>query len=137
MTPQWDTTLQASNFLPDEFDPAAAARLYVPVCIGAYPCSGSNRRGMDPRLVSQGVAPTPANTVTERFIGRLVPGLEPVQRRLPGRPGDHDELQDGSAFRISPRFGFAYDISRARGRRSSAAAPASSTTGRRATWCST
>src|SRR6266702_1272753 len=35
LTPQWDTTLQASNFLPDKFDPAQAAHLYVPACLGA------------------------------------------------------------------------------------------------------
>src|SRR5712691_5592014 len=69
LTPQWDTTLQASNFLPDKFDRSAAARLFVPVCIGAYPCSGSNRRGMDPALINAGVTPTLANTVQERLIG--------------------------------------------------------------------
>src|SRR5207249_9129014 len=72
LTPQWDTTLQASNFLPDKFNPAAAAKLYLPVCIGAYPCSGSARRGMDPRLVGT-VTPTLGNTVDQRFIGRLTP----------------------------------------------------------------
>ena len=50
MTPQWDQTLQASTFLPDEWNAASAPRLYSPVCIGAYPCSGSNLRGMDPSL---------------------------------------------------------------------------------------
>ena len=35
LTPQWDTTLQASNFLPDQFNASAAAKLYTPVCIGA------------------------------------------------------------------------------------------------------
>ncbi len=35
LTPQWDTTLQASNFLPDQFNAgAAAARCITPVCIG-------------------------------------------------------------------------------------------------------
>ncbi|HEX6738404.1 MAG TPA: TonB-dependent receptor, partial [Vicinamibacteria bacterium] len=74
MTPQWDSTLQASNFLPERFDPNTAARLFVPVCIGASPCSGENRRGMDPRLAGQGVAPSLGNTVDQRFVGRLVPG---------------------------------------------------------------
>ncbi len=46
LTPQWDHTEQASNFLPDQFNESAAARLYTPVCIGASPCSGSNRRGI-------------------------------------------------------------------------------------------
>ena len=29
LTPQWDTTLQASNFLPDQFDANNAAKLYT------------------------------------------------------------------------------------------------------------
>ena len=55
LTPQWDTTLQASNFLPDEFDPTAAAKLFTPVCVGASPCADANRRGMDPALIAAGV----------------------------------------------------------------------------------
>src|SRR5689334_11835496 len=74
LTPQWDTTLQVSNFLPDQFNKSAAARLYFPVCLTASPCSGNDRRGMDPALVAQGVQPTLANTVESRFIGRLTPG---------------------------------------------------------------
>ena len=30
LTPQWDTTLQASNFLPEEFNKSAAVRLFQP-----------------------------------------------------------------------------------------------------------
>jgi hypothetical protein len=74
VTPQWDTTLQASNFLPDKFDQNAAAKLYRPVCVGGAPGAGCVRRGMDPTLVAQDVTPTLANTVEERFIGRLTPG---------------------------------------------------------------
>src|SRR5437870_4694214 len=74
LTPQWDTTLQASNFLPDQFDPSAAARLYYPVCVGGAPGAGCVRRGMDPALIATGVTPSLTNTVEERFIGRLTPG---------------------------------------------------------------
>ena len=45
VTPQWDTTLQASNFLPDKFDRNAAAKLYRPVCVGGAPGAGCVRRG--------------------------------------------------------------------------------------------
>ena len=110
LTPQWDTTLQASNFLPDRFDPSAAARLYAPVCIGAYPCSGSSRRGMDPRLVGT-ATPTLGNTVDQRFIGRLTPGSNRFNGAFQAGQGIDDELQDGSEFKISPRFGLVYDIS--------------------------
>jgi hypothetical protein len=110
LTPQWDTTLQASNFLPDKFDPAQAARLYVPVCIGAYPCSGANRRGMDPALVGN-TTPTLANTVEDRFVGRLTPGSNRFNGAFQAGQGINDTLQNGNAFRVSPRFGFVYDLS--------------------------
>jgi hypothetical protein len=110
LTPQWDHTLQASNFLPDEFDASRAASLYRPVCIGAPPCSGTARRGMDPRLVSQGVTPTLANTVEDRFVGRLVPGSDRFNGSFQAGQGINDELQDGAAFRVSPRLGFTYDL---------------------------
>src|SRR4030095_12560320 len=39
-TPQWDTTLQASNFLPDQFNKSAAAQLYTPVRVSGAPGAG-------------------------------------------------------------------------------------------------
>jgi carboxypeptidase family protein/TonB-dependent receptor-like protein len=111
MTPQWDQTLQASNFLPDQFSASNAARLYRPVCIGASPCSGTNRRGMDPALVSGGVAPTLGNTVSDRFVGRLVPGSNRFNGAFQAGQGIDDTMQSGNAFRVSPRFGFTYDLS--------------------------
>jgi hypothetical protein len=110
LTPQWDETLQASNFLPEEFDPNAAAKLYFPVCIGAPPCSGDARRGMDPRLIAQGVVPTVANTVPGPFIGRLTPGSERFNGAFQAGQGTTDSLQDGSVFRVSPRVGVVYDL---------------------------
>jgi hypothetical protein len=110
MTPQWDTSLKASNFLPDQFNASQAARLFVPVCIGASPCSGANRRAMDPRLVQSGVAPTTGNTVSDRFIGRLVPGSNRFNGAFQAGQGIDDRLQGSNTFRVSPRFGFAYDL---------------------------
>ncbi|MCG6923649.1 MAG: Plug and carboxypeptidase regulatory-like domain-containing protein [Acidobacteria bacterium] len=111
LTPQWDQTLQASNFLPDRFDFQNAATLYSPVCIGASPCSGGARRGMDPALISAGITPTPENTVDGRFIGRLVPGSNRFNGAFQAGQGINDTMQSGSAFRVSPRFGFVYDLS--------------------------
>ncbi len=102
LTPQWDTTLQASNFLPDQFDANNAANLYVPGCVGASPCSGSARVGVDPGTGA---------TVDQRFIGRLTPGSERFNGAFQAGQGITDQLQDGSAFRISPRIGFVYDVS--------------------------
>jgi hypothetical protein len=110
LTPQWDTTLEASNFLPDKFDTAHAATLYVPVCIGVYPCSGANRRGMDPALAGS-QPPSLANTVDQRFVGRLVPGSNPSNGAYQAGRGIGDTLQSGNAFRVAPRLGFVYDIS--------------------------
>ncbi len=111
LTPQWDTTLQASNFIPEQFSAASAAKLFTPVCIGASPCSGTtNRRGMDPTLIAAGVTPTMANTVEERFIGRLTPGSNRFNGAFQAGQGINDQLQDGNAFRISPRLGVVYDL---------------------------
>ena len=111
MTPQWDTTLQVSNFLPDQFNKAAAARLFAPVCIGASPCSDTNRRGMDPALIAQGATPTLANTVEGRFIGRLTPDSNRFNGAFQAGQGITDTVQSGNAFRVSPRLGAVYDLS--------------------------
>lgn len=110
LTPQWDTTLQASNFLPDQFDANNAARLFTPVCIGASPCSGGNRRGMDPALISAGAVPTAGNTVDGRFIGRLTPGSDRFNGAFQAGQGITEQLQDGNTFKASPRLGFVYDL---------------------------
>jgi hypothetical protein len=109
LTPQWDTTLQASNFLPDKFDPSKAAKLYTPVCVGGAPGAGCVRRGMDPTLIGT-ATPTLANTVEERFIGRLTPGSNRFNGSFQAGQGITDQLQDGNAFRVSPRVGAVYDL---------------------------
>lgn len=110
LTPQWDTTLQASNFLPDQFNASAAAKLFTPVCVGGAPGAGCVRRGMDPTLISQGITPTLQNTVEERFIGRLTPGSNRFNGAFQAGQGINDQLQDGNAFRVSPRIGVVYDL---------------------------
>src|SRR6267378_1215089 len=110
LTPQWDTTLQASNFLPDKFDPNAAAKLFTPVCVGGAPGAGCVRRGMDPTLIAAGTTPTLTNTVEERFIGRLTPGSNRFNGSFQAGKGITDQLQDGNAFRVSPRVGAVYDL---------------------------
>ncbi len=99
-TPQWDESLQASNFLPDQFNSSQAATLYTPVCIGAYPCSGaqSARDGSE--------AHGPGAHAREHGRGALHrpshARLEPLQRRLPGRPG-HQRPDGRTATRSRSR----------------------------------
>ena len=111
LTPQWDTTLQASNFLPDQFNPAAAAKLYTPVCVGGAAVRRLRigaawiRRSSPPAST-----PTLGNTVEGRFIGRLTPGSNRFNGAFQAGQGINDQLQDGSAFRVSPRVGVVYDL---------------------------
>ena len=111
MTPQWDTTLQASNFLPDQFDSSQAATLFRPVCIGAYPCSGANRRGMDPALVSSGVAPT-LGQHRRATASSAASCPARTASTAPSRPAraSTTSCRTATPSRSRPAFGFAYDI---------------------------
>ena len=114
LTPQWDTTLQASNFLPDQFNQAAASKLYFPVCANGTTPANCDRRGIDPAFIGANGLPTvPAttsNTVEGRFIGRLIPGSNRFNGALQAGQGINDQLQSGNAFRVSPRVGVVYDL---------------------------
>jgi len=114
LTPQWDTTLQASNFLPDQFNQAAAAKLYFPVCANGTTPANCDRRGIDPAFIGANGLPTvpatTANTVEGRFIGRLIPGSNRFNGALQAGEGINDQLQSGNAFRVSPRVGIVYDL---------------------------
>lgn len=97
LTPQWDETLQASNFLPDRYDPSRAVRLFQPAMVNGV------RVGVDPA--------NPSNVVSQRFIGRIVPGSgERFNGAFQAGQGIDEELQDGSTFKVSPRLGFTYDL---------------------------
>ena len=50
------------------------------------------------------------NTVDERFIGRLTPGSNRFNGAFQAGQGINDQLQDGNAFRVSPRVGAVYDL---------------------------
>jgi hypothetical protein len=100
LTPQWDESLQVSTFLPDRWSASNAPPLYVP----GFDASGA-RVGVDPN--------NPKNTVPERFIGRLVPPTTDAQRfNGTAQPGQdiNNRLYSGTSFKISPRFGFVYDL---------------------------
>jgi hypothetical protein len=97
LTPQSDHTLQASNFLPDQYDRSQQVRLFTPALVNGV------RVGVDPG--------NPANVVPQRFIGRIVPGSGVrFNGAFQAGQGINEDLQDGAAFRTSPRVGFAYDL---------------------------
>ena len=96
MTPQWDTTLQASNFLPDNFVTANAVRLFQPAVVDGARVGYDAATGM---------------TVNSAFIGRVVPGSgDRFQATYQGGNGIDKTLTDGNKFKVSPRLGFAYDL---------------------------
>ena len=102
---QYDKLGQLSNFLPDQWSLSNAPALYVAGCLGAPPCSGSNRVAVDPRT-GQNLG---ANS--SLAIGTLVPGTgNPLNGlALPG--GDIPKATyKWPAVVFGPRFGAAYDL---------------------------
>jgi hypothetical protein len=96
LTPQWDQSMQAANFIPGDFNSAAAVRLYAPAVIGG------TRVGYDP---------VSGTSVASTFVGRIVPNSgNRFQGTYQAGQGISDTLTDGSKFRVSPRVGAAYDI---------------------------
>ena len=104
--PQYETTGQASNFLPGEYSPGAAPLLYRAGCAnGVYPCSGTNRQAMDP---TTGQFLGPNSTAS---IGAIVPN---TGNRLNGvfaaGQGITKTAFEWPALAVAPRFGMAYDL---------------------------
>jgi hypothetical protein len=110
--PQYDEDLQTGNFLPERFNSTNASALYRPVCIGnANPCSGSNRRAVDPRLLGPGFVPSASNTLASVFIGRLVPSSGTLTNGvLQAGAGLERGVYRNRGIHWAPRFGFAYDV---------------------------
>jgi hypothetical protein len=109
---QYDKSSQAANFLPDQFKASSASLLYRPVCLGgANPCSGTNRRAVDPRLLVPGFVASTSNTIDGFNIGRLVPGTGSLTNGvfLAGQ-GIEQGLYRNRGVHYAPRFGFAYDV---------------------------
>jgi hypothetical protein len=64
---------------------------------------------MDPRLTAR--RRHVSNTVEGRYIGRLTPDSNRFNGAYQAGQGINDQMADGNAFKVSPRFGFVYDIS--------------------------
>ena len=97
LQPTYDTRLQASNFLPDRYDPARAPRLYYP--------------GRDAAGTRVGVDRATGAIVPAVNIGLLVPGSGTlVGNGLFGAgEGIDEQLYQNRGVHYAPRFGFAYD----------------------------
>jgi hypothetical protein len=96
LTPQWDVTKKAANFIPADFNAAAAVRLYQPAVIDG------TRVGYDPQTGS---------IVNSAYIARIVPNSgDRFQGTHQAGQGISDTLTDGNKYRVSPRIGAAYDI---------------------------
>lgn len=110
--PQFDEDLQTGNFLPERYNPANASILYRPVCVNnTATCTGDNRRAVDPRLLVSGFVPTTSNTLSNVFIGRLVPGVGQLTNGvLTAGAGLEKGVYRNRGVHFAPRFGFAYDI---------------------------
>jgi hypothetical protein len=98
LQPTYDTNLQASNFIPEDYSAARAPRLYYP----AFNAAGT-RVGLD-RATGEMVAAV--------NIGRLVPGSGSlVGNGLYGAgEGIDEQLYDNRGVHYAPRVGFAYDV---------------------------
>ena len=99
LEPTYDTKLQTSNFLPDQFNLGAAPRLYYPA--------------VDPR--------TNTKVALDRATGAMVPAVN-IGRLVPGSgslvgnglyqagAGIDEHLYQNRGIHYAPRFGFAYDV---------------------------
>jgi hypothetical protein len=97
LTPQWDVSRQASNFLPGEYDPSQAVRLFQPTIVNGQ------RVGFDP---------VTGQTVAGAFIGRVVPNSgNRFNGAFQAGDGIDETLTDGAKFKVSPRVGAAFDLS--------------------------
>jgi hypothetical protein len=107
MQPTYDSRLQGSTFFLDRWKAAEAPFLYAPACVGGgNPCSGNNRRAMDPRtgeLLGVGSA---------ALIGQLVPNSgNTINGIVPQGKGISKYGYTWPRLLLAPRFGAAFDVS--------------------------
>jgi len=96
-TPWWRPDGQSSNFVPANYDPTKAPRMYVPVVVNG------SRYAQDP-LTGQ--------LLNEILVGAFVPGTgnEANGMVLGTTPGQAKGFRDTLPPTPEPRIGFAYDI---------------------------
>ncbi len=103
--PQYDKLGQASNFLPEKWSAGQAPLLYLPGCVGASPCTGTNRQARDPRT---GQLLGPTSVVAN---GTLIPGTGSSTNGLfLSGNGIAKTTYEWPLVRPAPRFGMAFDV---------------------------
>lgn len=101
MGPTYVSGQEVAYFDPAKFNPAAAPKLYQPVCSnGAATCSGATRVSRNPVT---GVL------LNSTFIGKIVDGSGDVFNGMQVVEGTPPQFNKNK-FRPSPRVGFAWDI---------------------------
>ncbi len=96
LTPQWDRSMKASNWIASDFDAAKAVRLYKPAIIDGVKVGFDEQTGQ---------------SVNAAFIGRVVPNSgDRFNGAHQAGKGISDTLTDGNKFKVSPRVGVAYDV---------------------------
>ena len=103
--PQFDELGQAANFLPDRWSLGTAPVLYLPGCVNASPCTGTNRQALNP-VTGQLLGPN-----TTLAIGTLVPNSgNTIDGLFLGGQGIADTTYTFPTLGVAPRFGVAYDV---------------------------
>ncbi|HZO57978.1 MAG TPA: hypothetical protein VFB63_35040, partial [Bryobacteraceae bacterium] len=112
---------EASGFALERFDPRWGGKppvLFQPTCVGTFPCTGANRRALNP-LTNE--------TLPANFIGLMVPGTGyscgPITPKTPcsvngivvQNDGKYLEGADKGFYeplpiQFDPRFGLAWDV---------------------------
>ncbi|MBN2371581.1 MAG: carboxypeptidase regulatory-like domain-containing protein [Vicinamibacteria bacterium] len=97
VTPLWDASQILSTFRADAYDPSQAVRLIRP--------------GLDAAGNRIGVDAVTGQTWDAGMIGRVVPNSgNRFNGSFQAGQGIDKTMSDGAKFCVSPRFGFAYDI---------------------------
>ena len=101
--PQYDSKLQANYFVPSDYDPSKAVRLYTRVLVG------STVRVVDPGNMPPVL--TLQNTLSAGYLGLIVPGSgDPYNGIVRSKNGYYPGGFPGRGAQWGPRFGFAYDL---------------------------
>jgi hypothetical protein len=96
--PQYDASLQASTFVPGDWNPAAAPRLYLPA--------------INPATGKRAAYDAPTKTYLPAYdIGLEVPNTgNPFNGVVQGEKGISQYLQQDRGVQWGPRFGIAWDV---------------------------